>query len=192
VKDVLTGVEAAQNISYEPVELSDRLLLILQNNNKVNIQAEIEVLYYDGNDAVISTEKNYVWTFETGKKSVTYARYPLDDNYNPMAYSRYEVKITASVDYVSQDKIIDGISLQSNKGANSLIVTVTNDSDEDISSVDLSVLFYVGGKIVDCSNGYLYDVLAGESKSDEISEPYDKNYDKLPYDDYEIIINSAS
>lgn len=192
VKDVLTNEEAAQNILCNPVELSNELILILQNNNKVNIQTEVEVLFYDSNDAVMSTEKAYVWTFETGKKAIESVRYPLDDSYNKMAYSRYEIKITADVNYVSQDKIIDGISLQSNKGARYLIVTATNNSDEDISSVTLSVLYYVGGKMIECSNGYLYDISAGENKSVEIQEPYDENYDKVPYDDYEIIINGAN
>jgi hypothetical protein len=191
VKDVLTGKEAAENITYETHELQDQLIIILQNKNKVNIQAEIQVLYYDNNDSVISTESGYIWTFESGKKAVEYARYPLDDNYNPMEFSRYEIKIKADVEYVSQDKIIDQISLQSNKGSRYLVVTATNEGDEDISSIDISVLYYIGGKIVSHSWGYFSDIPSGENDSTEILEPYDENYDKLPYDDYEIFINEA-
>jgi hypothetical protein len=192
VKDVLTNEEAASNITYDIVELQDRLLLILQNKNKVNLELEVEVTYYDDNKAVLSTEKGFLWTFESGRNAVISLSYPLDDKYNRVAFNEFNIKVTADLEYTSQDKVIDVISVESNKGSKNLIATLTNNSDEDISSMDLVALFYKNEVIVGYSMDFIYDIAAGESKSAEFYEPYDENYDKIEYDDYEIIINEAS
>jgi hypothetical protein len=51
------------------------------------------------------------------------------------------------------------------------------------------VLYYKSGKVIDYDWTYSDKLDSGKTVSVKLSEPYDKNYDKINYDDYEIILN---
>lgn len=192
VKDVLTNEEAAANITYQATELPEYLLLVLENKNKANVQLKVEVTYYDNNNAVLSTDNGYLWVMESGKQAVMYFSYPHDDNYENVSFSDYKIKLSAELEYVSSDKVIDYISTESNSGSSNLVVTATNNSDDDISAAKIYVLYYMNNKIVGFDFNYFSDISAGGSITKEFHEPYDDNYNDMEYDDYEIIINEAS
>jgi hypothetical protein len=194
VKDVLTDEEAAADILYETFELNNQLLIILTNKNKVNTQVQIDVMYYDVNGDVMSTSTNNIWNFQAGHKAVETFAYPHDDSYKSVEYDKFDIKITADLDSWSiADEPIEQLSIETNKGADDLISTITNNSDADLRSADLTVLYYVGGKIVGYDDGYIYELItSGDSGIVEFSEPYDENYKDIEYDDYEVIINEAS
>ena len=192
VKDVLTEKEAAKNISYELTETNDRLVVELKNNNKVSLYAKVNVTYLDENGDMLSTQEDGIYTFQANKEAALTFSYPHDSNYNKVDYSDIEVSISVSLNsFMTNKGYVDDISIKSNKGSNGVVAKITNNSDEDMSTIHLTVLYYVGDTIVGTSHGYVFGLSSGDTATDEFLSPYDNNFDKINYDSYKIVINQA-
>lgn len=192
VKNILTDEEAAQNITYEEHKTDHGLVVIFNNDNKVNLYMKANVTYYDASGGMLSTEDNSVGTFQAGKKAVLTFSLPHDSNYNTVDYNRTDVKINTEVDSsITNKSHVDDISIESNKGSDGLLAKLTNNSDDEISSMDLTVLYYLNGEIIGFDEEYVFSLVAGDNKTVEFDNPYDENYDDIIYDDYEVVINEA-
>lgn len=192
VKDVLTEKEAAQNIKYKVVETKDDLIVILNNKNKINLEAEIDVIYYDASGTVISKEKDHIWTFQAGKKSVATFSYPYDNDYHRLVYNKVKVKISVDLDsFLTSTSRIDDLKITTNMDSGSLNANVSNTSGTDIDAVMMTALLYKKGAIIAGIDGSIYELPAGEDKTVKFDIPYGDDFKTMAYDDYKIIVNEA-
>lgn len=192
VKDILTEEEALQNVKYETIKTNDGLIAIFTNNNKANLRLDVNATYYDVSGNMLSTEESYIWMFEAGKKSVVAFRLPHDSNYNNVNYDKVDISMVVDLNSVNYGVgLIDDVGIESNNGANNLMAKITNNSKDKIDDISLTALYYSNGNIVGYSNQEEFEIKAGENKAIEFSNPYDNSFEKISFDDYEIIINEA-
>ena len=85
------------------------------------------------------------------------------------------------------------INVTSNISPNgSVIAKFTNQSDQTIDYISSYVLFYQGENLIGCTESGAYDLIPGSFGIAEYGSPFDSYYNNIPFDDYELVITSAS
>jgi len=199
-------VNADENIevkTYVDFE-KDYLILYLTNNNSYNISCfDVAAIFYDENGNKIGEDDSSSnLDFISGGNYVVTIDLPEDEDYN--GYVPENVEISVKIDQEYQDIVGEGnlyndkVKTTYKRVADEIEIGLTNNSDVELTTVEIAVLFIKNGKpiYVDGLSGS-FDI--GESDSGSIDIPEDweasENLDEdilIDYDEIEIVVNRAT
>ncbi len=175
----------SQKISYKAeTSAKNELILFIKNDNSVDTDVDIEIEFYDANDKLISSEKEYIDGFTAGSEIVKKVYDTPDDYDNYKVY--FDAKKTNYKIYKNQ------ISQDENETEDEIIIQLKNNSNETIENIEVAIVFYKNNKVIDAETEFEYDIKSGRSANIEFSKPYDNYLDYTDYDNYKIFINTAS
>ena len=179
--------ELLNNIQIQDAILHDKsLLTILKNNNEKDIQSLIiTAIFYDENDEVVGTGETYFKTFKAG------ATVAVNDYAVPKKYARYDIKFETDNVYVGYESYIDKINITSKNTGEKVMVTAINESNVNLQTIDIGVVFYNQGIPVGFMDGIELNVKKGATKYFNIMYPYDNNYENIKFDEHKVFVNSA-
>ena len=161
----------------------NKLVIIAQNNNTVDVDITFEVEFYDSNNNLISSEKEYLSGVGAG------AEVAVQIYDTPSSYYKYEIYADTEKSTYSKTYFND-IELTHNRGEN-VVAQAKNNSNETIDYITAAVVYYQGTTVVGYDSESAYDVKPGRSGNFNFYEPYDSSYDEVTYDSYKIFINEA-
>lgn len=173
--------DSKNNILISATTLLDgRIILDVQNNNiDVFNNVKIQTIFYDRNNKPIQISENNIDTlFENG-------RHICDIIDAPDAYEGFEFLIT-------QPYIVDGININKEdismnwyeNSSNDFEIAITNNSENEIDSMEVVAIYYKNGIITDINTNNIYNIKSGKTVNDNM---HNLNYDE--YDSVELIIN---
>ena len=161
----------------------NRLVVFAKNNNNIVIDLTIEVEFYDANNALVSSGKEYLYGVGSG------AEVAVEIYDTPSSFNSY--KIYADAEETSYTKtFFDSIELSHNR-ADKVVAQVKNNSTSTIDTISAAVVYYQGTTVVGYDEETAFDVKPGRSGNLNFFEPYDNNYDDVEYDNYKVFINEA-
>lgn len=174
-----------KNISIsESAEAADNTIVaVIKNNNDETVNIEVEAVFYDADGNTLGSDSDYLSIYNNQEMACNF--------YNtPSNYSDYEINIKAEESYYKNYS--NQIEVSNNNTGDQIAVQVTNNSSDDIESVDIAVVFYNEGKIVGYSNNYENDLRSKGTATANIYYPYDSNYDDVAFDEYKVYASAYS
>lgn len=162
---------------------SGKLVVFAKNNNKVSIDLNIEVEFYDESGTLVGSDKESLYSVGAGSEVAV----ELYDT--PSSFAKYEIYTDATVESITKS-YADSIEITHNKTEN-VVAQVKNNSDDVISAMQVAIVYYQGDKVVGYDYGYESDIKPGRSGNFNFSNPYNSNYDDISYDNYKIFVNEA-
>lgn len=175
--------ELKENFKIDTLKLKNsKLIYEIKNENDVTINnVNIQTIFYDAENRPIKICTNDIQTlFKYGKVFCT-----IEDA--PESYTRYDYLITRPYYYDKETNIeYDDLAITAVENTRTGIkFEVTNNSSEKIEMLEVAVLYYYQGKIVDIEYGNVWDIRAGKKQE---GETY--NWSERPtYDSVEMIVN---
>ena len=152
--------ELEKNVtSSGSVDESGRLVVIVKNNNKVDVDLNVEAEFYDANGGIAGSDSDDLYAVGAGSE--------------------------AALSMISTPENFD------NYNGEDIVAQVKNNSNDTIESIDVSVVFYKGDKIIGYSDGTEIDTKSGRSANFTLSYPYDKEYNDIKFDNYKVYLNGA-
>lgn len=172
-------------ILNEDSDQRNRLLLTLKNKNKTTIDVVTEVEFYDEDDKFLGSDKAYLYGFGYNQEAVIRI-------YNtPTGYAYYKVYFDVDESYyISYVKDMT-LTSNNNKADNKIVVQAKNNSDVEIKTVEVVVIFYKNNEVVGYETDYETSISPGRSANLSYYYPYDSSYDTIDFDDYKLYINEA-
>jgi len=178
--------EIINNVELNSYILEDESLLVtLKNNNDFDIKTLwIEPIFYDKDNKVTGTSKTGFKVIKSGKEVA------INDFDVPKNFETYEIKLYLGEEnnYISYT---DKIEIESNNTGEKIVVTSINQSNKDLSILDIGIVYYKNGIPVGFSNETQYDVEKNSTTYFNILYSYDKGFDRISFDEYKVFINSA-
>lgn len=192
VQEVAASDELMENITYTDYDLGNGVLVIVDNDNSCDVDLDIRVTYYNESGDMISLSTDYLWGCAAGGRGAAQVSPPYNKKYEDIPYDSYEIDIYADgtdSSYYSRNYGPE-LEIQSNiSSTDTVLATIKNPTGQTLDSVDLVCVYYSHGEPVGTSMQYLSDF--GKKETVEFYPPYDSNYNDIPFDDYEIIVNTA-
>lgn len=199
------NVDASENIDVKTYVDYDKdyLIVYLTNNNDYNIGSlNVDAKFYDKNGNSIGDDSNTFLDFVSGGNYVYTVDLPHDDDYNNFVPEKIDLSIQIDQEYQNYVKrgtlYNDKVATSYTKSGDKIDVTIKNNSEVELYTVDIAVLFMKNGKpiYVDGISGFLD---GGESTTESIDIPEDwesseKTDDDvlIDFDSIKIIVNRAS
>lgn len=191
VKVKFSATEATKNISCTLKDTGSGVVAILKNNNKITVSMTAKLAYYS-NGAILDTASETNFAFESGKECALFFHAPYDSDYSKVGYDDY--KITMSVKEGSSSLICGSgkITVTSNVGADNVSAEVENASGKDLEYINISAVFYdSSGKAIGFDERFVNCKTSGSIDYTSFDFPYDKEYNTITPDSYEIYVNYA-
>ena len=185
---------SAEDLNPVYTESSSSIILQISSNDD-QYYKEISPLFvfYDLEGNILSYSTAYFSNIYPGTVYATNVLYQTTNEDFP--YDHYEVQyrgIKATEKDIDKD-LKEQINVTSNISPNgSVIAKFTNQSDQTIDYISSYVLFYQGEQLIGCTESGAYDLIPGSFGIAEYGSPFDSYYNNIPFDDYELVITSAS
>jgi len=160
-----------------------KLVVIAKNNNKETVSLNVEVEFYDSSKTLVKSGKESLTAVGPGS-TIAVEIYDTPDNFDSYKIYTDAEKVTYVKSY------LDKIEISHNK-TDEVVAQVKNNSDDTISYVEATIVFYQGDKVVGFDDGIESDVKPGRSANFNFYNPYNNNYDDVRYDNYKIFVNGA-
>lgn len=182
-----------KGIEYVAYETEQGLVVLLENQNDDEIgQVRITIAYYGESGEMLSTDYTFLSEMEPGRKTAIEFDYPVDEEYEPVEFERFELSFRLDSGFSFRKSIADQIGITSNAGSDAdVVMKVSNNSEYNASRIEVAVVFVKDGKVVGFDYDYVYSLEPGESEYLTAYAPYDRNWDDIQYDSYEVFINEA-
>ena len=180
--------EINKNYSLKEYKVNTGLVIELNNDNNVVIDADIKIEFFNENGEVVNVEDDYI--FNIPAKSKIYEKIYLNNNIN---FSTYKVTSKLRKSY-NQKTYNDKIEIVSKSEQDDyIIMQIKNNSNINLQYVEIGVLFLdKNNTIIDYSINTISDFDAGETISDKVLIPYDSNIrDEINYDKIDILVIHA-
>lgn len=184
--------ERDSNLTREEYALSDQLLVFFENGNLTDVNLHMNVIFYDGDDQMLSIEERYLNSIPAGGRSVISIPAPRDQDYAPVAYDHYEFIVESEEIDPSYECRNYGASLEiaSNIGSDgSVLAAVANPAGLTFNNVELACIYYQAGQPAGITTQYIHDL--AEQGVVKFSTPYISTPDGsvlLSFDSYEILV----
>lgn len=151
------------------------LYLVIKNNSEFNIGISVDAKFYDANGALVGAQESSAMAVGAG----TEAFIALTNNVE-FASATHEIGVSEESYTVCQN---NDVSFESVRAENKEIVTVRNNGNSDIDSVNIDALFFKDGKVVGWGLGIFgsdgLTLEAGKEDTSEILCVYD--YDEVKF-----------
>ena len=182
--NVPTSAELSKNIiTTGAVAKNGRLIVLVTNKNKVSVDMEIEVEFYDANGIIVGSGENELEGVGA-KSEIAVEIYDTPENWD-------NYKVYVDVESSSVVSYFDKLTITHSNSNKNIAVQVTNNSEDTIEYIRVAVLYYQGDQVVGISDGSEYDIKPGRSANYNIDYAYDKNYDDVRFDSYKVLIIEA-
>ena len=179
-----TAKELEKNIvSSGAVTAKGKLVVFATNNNSVPVDMSIEVEFYDANGVIVGSDDDALQAVGAG------AEVAVEMWSTPNAFDNY--KIYVDVEQTNNTSYHDKVEVTHNDNGKDIIVQVKNNSEDEISYVSVSVVYYQGETVVGIDDDLESGVKPGRAANFTLSYPTNKNYDKVRYDTYKVFVNEA-
>jgi hypothetical protein len=173
------------SVSDQRLKTND-ILITLKNNNSKLVDLKIEVEFYDEDDNLVDSQTDNVKCFDPNAEvmSLVGTGYGIDE------YDHYKVFVDAEAsDDISVRKDLE---ISNNDNGNQIVTQVLNNSEEEIDSVEIVVLFIKDGEIVGARENSEYNIKPGRSGNLKTSYPYSrKTYKDIEFDEYKVVLKEA-
>lgn len=188
VKEVFNAQKAVKNLSATTYDTNRGVLQIVKNNYSFPMELHATIVYYDADNQMIDKSSAANYHFEKGKECVLFFYAPIDSDYNYVAYDHYKITYSASAISFTKSNLKD-IKIESNIGADNVMVEVTNDGDSTCEYTQIYIIFYKDGEVVGYDYRYANVNDPGSIDYLDFSFPYDESYDTIDIDDYSVYVN---
>ena len=162
-----------------------RLVVIAKNNNKVAVEMEIEVEFYDANGKIVGSDTEYYFAVDPNRE-VAGQMYD-----TPEKFDNYKIYVDAKKAEESYTTYFDQIEVVHNNNGEEIIVQVKNNSKDVIDEMDVSVVYYQGDKAVGIDYDMESEIKSGRSANFTFYYPEDQNYNEVKFDSYKVFVNEA-
>lgn len=180
--------EAISKITYSSYPTEEGVVVIAKNNYKYPISLDVDCLYYSSNGTMIGKSSDDCIVLESGRKCALMCANPYDSSYNDAEYSSYKINFKADeIDVIGNASAID---CKGNFGVENVMVSVTNNGQR-VSYTSVAVVFYKSGQVIGQESRYAEVNNVGTTDYLQFSFPYDKEYDTIYPDYFEIFVNSS-
>lgn len=181
-----------KNITLLDQDIGNGVLLIYENKNPMDVDLEIQVVYYDEAGNILFLREEYLMGCAAGGRAALEAAPPCDKDYNPVPYQHYEVITSVQEADTSWRGVNQGLQFTVSPVLNTrgeVIATVSNSTGMRFSYVDLACVYYLDQKPVGISNAHIQDF--GSKDNVQFYTPVDGDYNEIIFDDYEVLINGT-
>ncbi len=160
-----------------------KLVVFVKNNNKLTVDMEIEVEFYDANGTIVGSDSEDLQAVGVnGEIAVEMWSTPASfDNY----------KIYVDVEQTDEISYYDQVEVTHNNNGKEIAVQVKNNSQDVIEFITVSVVYYQGDKVVGIDDSIESDIKSGRSANFNLAFPYNKKYKDVKFDNYKVFVNEA-
>ncbi|MGN1370954.1 MAG: hypothetical protein ACI4XM_01550 [Candidatus Coprovivens sp.] len=169
---------ASENVLYD-----GSLLFTYENNNNVVSAVEFIISFYDDNDELLGSVKEYAYPAPYTKFLIKINKYNIVDG-----YKRYEVDIKVN-DYELIPVEIDTNKFVINDTGEAISVSYIDEND-DIDHLELCILYYSNESIVGAECISNNDVSAGNIAKFDFEYYYANKYEGLLFDTYRFAVSA--
>lgn len=173
-KNITTSAEVSKR---------DRLIVFVKNDNKVAVDMNVEVEFYDKDNNIVGSDTK---TLTAVGKNAEVAIEMWD---TPESFDNY--KIYVDVENTREKCYFDDLEVKHNDTGEQVAVQIKNNSEDTIEYVSATIVYYQNNKVVGYDDDMESDVKAGRSANFNFDYPYDNNYDDVKYDSYKVFIAEA-
>lgn len=162
-----------------------KLLITAKNTKKSAYDIEFNVTFYDEANQQIKEYQESILAIESNKEGYHTI------NISDVLGKKYKFSITKETE-IANDKILsDQVQVnQSVVGETALDVEYQNNSDKNIDTVQVAVLFYKDDKVIDYTSQYISDVDAKGKRRELVMIPTNEKGDVIRFDKHEVIIKA--
>lgn len=182
--NVNTNISGKKNVvTYHAESTPYGAVAILENHYDYAVDLTVEFVYYL-NGTMVGIEKDYNYAFAAHSKCA------LQGWNHDKTWDSFKINLRIEK---ASSKIItnnSGIRYDSNFGDNNVVVKVSNQGRKNYST-QIGVVFYQNGRIVGYRYNYAHVENPGSTAYLEFNFPYDRNYEDIIPDRYEVYVNNS-
>lgn len=169
-------------VAYHAESTPYGAVAILENHYDHTVDLTVEFVYYL-NGSMIGTSKGYNYAFAPHSKCALQG-WNHDKTWDSF---KINLKIEKASNVITNNS---GIRYSSNFGDNNVMVEVKNVGRKNYST-QIGVVFYQNGRIVGYNYNYAHVENPGSTAYLQFNFPYDRNYDDIIPDRYEVYVNNS-
>ena len=169
-------------VTYHAESTPYGAVAILENHYDHTVDLTVEFVYYL-NGSMIGTSKGYNYAFAPHSKCALQG-WNHDKTWDSF---KVNLKIEKASNIITNNS---GIRYSSNFGDNNVMVEVKNVGRKNYST-QIGVVFYQNGRIVGYNYNYAHVENPGSTAYLQFNFPYDRNYDDIIPDRYEVYVNNS-
>lgn len=169
-------------VTYHAESTPYGAVAILENHYDYAVNLTVEFVYYL-NGTIVGIEKDYNYAFAAHSKCALQG-WNHDKTWDSF---KINLKIEKASNTITNNS---GIRYSSNFGDNNVIVEVKNVGRKNYST-QIGVVFYRNGRIVGYNYNYAHVENPGSTAYLEFNFPYDRDYDDIIPDRYEVYVNNS-
>ena len=165
----------------------------LKNTNNKDVYIEyVTVNFFDDNGAFAesNTTSDSFFCIPANKEVITYLYGSSSHDYSK--YTKSEIELSSDEPFYEYRTNLDATF---NNTGSQIAATVTNNTDIDLTNINVNVVFYKDGKVVGIKSGssnYGSKIEKNGGKAYiNVYYPYDNNYDDVEFDNFEGYVVSA-
>ena len=169
-------------VTYHAESTPYGAVAILENHYDHTVDLTVEFVYYL-NGSMIGTSKGYNYAFAPHSKCALQG-WNADKTWDSF---KVNLKIEKASNIITNNS---GIRYSSNFGDNNVMIEVKNVGRKNYST-QIGVVFYQNGRIVGYNYNYAHVENPGSTAYLQFNFPYDRNYDDIIPDRYEVYVNNS-
>lgn len=184
--------DISNSVTYELEESTNITLLKFTNSASVDVEVEVNFVF-DNNGTKEDAGYGHIYCLGAGKSGYVCMKKP-DIDGKPIDGVTTEVNVSVSESGLFDDNgcKVDDISIEESESDGNVTVSVTNNSDIDLSTVGTLVIYY-NGDVPVWYNDYAYDLASGSNYYWTFDKPcyYDVDSTPIEFDSYKVFVNEA-
>lgn len=184
---------STQNVVMEKIGITkagDFVIKVTNNNDGAVCLSSISTVYKDANGTFVEkVESRDSFVCIPAKSSTLVYNWGFDKDFTK--YSNYE--FSCELANISDDFVYNNIDITSTNTGKQIAVTLKNNTNKTLRSVNVVVAYYKDNEIVGVESGYSSDTIsAGANAYINVDYPTDSNYyDTISFDKYEVFYINA-
>lgn len=194
-KNTGSGSNSSGNKVYTPSELEknvitsgavtkhDKLVVFITNNNKIAVDMDIEVEFYNTDGVIVGSDDDSLKAVGAG------AEIAVEMWDTPTSWDNY--KIYVDLEQTDETSYFDKVELAHSNNGKEIAVQVKNNSEETIDYITVSVVYYQFGEVVGIDDSIGSEIKPGRSANMTLDYPYDSKYNNVKFDTYKVFITEA-
>ena len=180
----ISSTELEKNIvTSGAVSKRGKLIVFATNNNKVAVDMDFEVEFYDASGTIVGSASEDLNGVGPGAE-VAVEMYSTPDNWD-------NYKIYVDVENTYYKTYFGKLNITHSNNKKEIAVQVTNNSEDIIEYISVAVVYYQGETPVGIEDGFQDDIKPGRSANFNISYDYDKKYNDVRFDSYKVFVTEA-
>ncbi len=160
-----------------------KLVVFVSNNNKVPVDMEIEVEFYDANGTFVGSDSGDLLAVGSN------GNIAVEIWSTPESFDNYKIYVDA--EQTDEISYYNDIEISHSNNGEEIAVQAKNNSQDEIEYITVSVVYYQGEKVVGIASDIQNEIKSGRSANFTLNFPYDKKYHDVKFDNYKVFLNGA-